>query len=198
MTGATTITATTTATITSVSTMRAETARPMPRRSPRRAIGSSRYASAIPATNGSSTSLSTQSTATKTASAATQNVTCRSRAIKTHLAAGPSASTSMASFRTHVAHPFGEIEADRNQGQYRDQRHHQCQHRLGVKRKSMRGQHQTGVDDLDPGVDLGDDVGPDLNRVVHHPGQDDRPHDHEVARHHQDDDPEGNDAGDAE
>jgi hypothetical protein len=40
--GATVITATTNATITSVTTVSAETARPMPSRSARRAIGSSR------------------------------------------------------------------------------------------------------------------------------------------------------------
>ena len=76
--------------------------------------------------------------ATNTASAATQNVNCRSRAIMTRHAAGPGASPSTAGFRRiHVTHPFGEIEADRKQGQDRDQRHHQCQHRLGVESESQ-------------------------------------------------------------
>ena len=39
---------------------------------------------------------------------------------------------------------------------------------------------------------------PDLDRPVHHPRQDDRADDHEVARHHQDDDPERDHPGDAE
>ena len=61
----------------------------------------------------------------------------------------PGASASIAGFRRiHVAHPLGEIEADRKQGQYRDQRHHQCQHRLGVEIVAVRGQHQAGEHDL--------------------------------------------------
>src|SRR4051812_4871039 len=109
----------------------------------------------MPATNGSSTSLSSQSTAINTASAATQKVTCRCRAINTHLD-DMAGATSTASFsRPHVTHPFGEIEADGKQGQYRDQHHHQCQHRLGVERISVRSQHQAGEHNLHPGVDLG-------------------------------------------
>src|SRR5665213_3497223 len=105
--------------------------------------------------NGSSTSLSSHSSATHTASATTQKVTCRSKAITTHHAARPDAST--ADFRRiHVAHPLGEIEADRKQGQYRDQGHHQCQQRFGVESVAVRSEHQAGKHNLDPGIHLAD------------------------------------------
>ena len=112
----------------------------------------------MPATNGSRTSLSSQSTATNTRERRDpeHDLPLESSSQRTALA-GPGLSPSMAGFRrVHVAHPFGEIEADRKQGQDRDQRHHQCQHRLGVEIEAVRGQHQAGEHDLRRGVELGD------------------------------------------
>src|SRR4051812_5842959 len=79
--GATVITPTTIATITTTSTTSAEIPRPTPKRSPARPSGSSRQASAVPATKGSSTGLSSLTTPQNTASATIQKITCRSSAI---------------------------------------------------------------------------------------------------------------------
>ena len=95
--------------------------------------------------------------------------------------------------RIHVAHPFAQIEDDRQQGQDRDQRHQDGEHRL-ARRNRSRATPARAVPTRSAPTVLSLETVSGLSVTGLSTSQDNMigADDHDVARHHQDDQPARN------
>src|SRR4051812_26588860 len=91
----------------------------------------------------------------------------------------------------HVLNPLHEIERDRNQSKDRDKSHQDqiVGLRLVLKIKPERGQHQRRKCNLGDGIELRYHRRLHGDGLVEQPGHDHGGDDHDVAGHHEDDDP---------
>src|SRR3954468_6242407 len=69
---------------------------------------------------------------------------------------------------------------------------------MSVDAESKRAEHDAGKDDLRHGIEFGDPQRLHQDGTAEHPGQHHRADDHNVARHHENDQPAGNDFLDAQ
>src|ERR1700688_952404 len=148
----------------------------------------------MPSTNGNRIGLNSHNSPAKAASAEIQKTMCRSMC----MAPFKQCQSVPGAERIHMAHPFGEIEGDREQGQDGDQRHHQLRRHVGIKTKTPLGQYQNGEQDLRERIDFRDHQRPHRHRLADQPGQHEGADDHDVARDDEDDEEDRQRAGDAE
>src|ERR1700693_2820523 len=106
----------------------------------------------MPSTNGKRIGLNSHSSPTRTASAATQNTTLRSKCMAPSLRP-PSMPGAK---RVHMTNPLGEIEGDREQGQDGDDRHGKPRQWHDFEAKPLFGQDQRSQQDLRHGVGFRD------------------------------------------
>ena len=100
--------------------------------------------------------------------------------------------------RIHVAHPFGEIEGDREQGQDSDQRMATSTARAALKPKPCSASTRVASKICATVLSFGYRQRPDRHRPADQPGQHEAADDHDVARNDEDDQRDRQRAGDAQ
>src|SRR5215207_9617828 len=118
----------------------------------------------MPATNGSSTSLSSHNKAQRTRKVVTQNATWRPKVIGTSLQRSipprPPKVSKTAARRIHVAYPLAEIRCNGKQGQGSDHRREQHDNNVRVEPKPERRHDHASKRDLRDRIELGDQQRP--------------------------------------
>ena len=98
-------------------------------------------------------------------------------------------SLTAASVRADMADPFGDIEGDRQQRQDGDHRSSAAAGKPAIESNPSEARTRHANTIWATGIELRHQQRLHLHRAADQPGQHDRADDHDVARHHQDDEP---------